>query len=379
MSATLVLDDAQRLLDSAAADLVARRSPLARVRDRRAAGDETGFDRRLWKELGDLGWAGITIPEELGGAGGHLADLAVILEQLGRTIAATPYLSSIVLGAGLIAALGSDGQKAAFLPAICSGETLVAVGIQDGNHHSLDCSVTSAARTGDDWSLGGAKRLVIDGQVADRLIVLARTPVGLGAFVVRPATAGVTVGARRLLDHRPIADVRLDDVVVGEGDVLGEPGGIQAAVGRVVDAATAALAAEMLGSACAAFDLTVAYLKDRHQFGVPIGSFQGLQHRASVWHCDLELARSVVQDAVRAVDDDRDDRPAAVSAAKAIMSELALRSGAEAIQMHGGIGMTDEADPGLYAKRARVTSTLLGDASYHRRRFATLKGYLSTT
>jgi alkylation response protein AidB-like acyl-CoA dehydrogenase len=181
------------------------------------------------------------------------------------------------------------------------------------------------------------------------------------------------------LDHRPIADVRLDDVVVGEGDVLGEPGGIQAAVGRVVDAATAALAAEMLGSACAAFDLTVAYLKDRHQFGVPIGSFQGLQHRASVWHCDLELARSVVQDAVRAVDDDRDDRPAAVSAAKAIMSELALRSGAEAIQMHGGIGMTDEADPGLYAKRARVTSTLLGDASYHRRRFATLKGYLSTT
>ena len=370
----LVLDDEQLLLRDAARALVAECAPLADLRNRRAAGDDVGFDRALHRRLVELGWLGITLPVDQGGSGGRLADTAVLFEVLGANLAPTPLLSSELLAGRLLAIAGGPTQQSAWLPAVCGGQAILALAFEDRHHHDRSSPSTTATRRSGGYVLQGAKREVIDGHVADQLVVIARSSSGCSAFLVNPTSPGVTIRRNHLIDHRISADISLDGVVVDDDALVGEEGAIDAVLDGVLDRATVALCAEMLGSAQAIFDRTVAYLRDRVQFDQPIGSFQALQHRAAIWHCDLELARSLVMAAVAAVDDEDPEAGAFASAAKATMSDLLLRSGAEAIQLHGGIGMTYEADPGLFVPRARVAAALLGDATFHRRRFATLNG-----
>jgi acyl-CoA dehydrogenase len=380
----LVVSEEQEILRSTAREFVTGRSSLKRIRTLRDGADPDGFSRALWREMAQLGWAGIVFPEEHGGLGLGYLDLMPVMEELGRGLMPEPMLSSVLLGANAILLGGSAAQRAEHLPPVASGERLLALAYQEPHsRYDLTHVETRAEPAGGGFALRGEKIQVLDGNVADRLIVSARTagaprdPAGVTLFIVSPGTPGVTVERQSRLDARNAALVRLDGARVDAGAVVGEVGGGGAILARVVDRATAALTAEMLGSMTAAFEMTIEYLKTRVQFGVPIGSFQALKHRAAKMYVELELARSAVMHAQRVIDERRDDAAIAraVSVAKARCSDAFMLIGNEAVQMHGGIGMTDEHDIGFYLKRARTTQLTFGDAAWHRDRFATLDGY----
>ncbi|MCC6641981.1 MAG: acyl-CoA dehydrogenase family protein [Deltaproteobacteria bacterium] len=378
----LALTEDQGLLAKTAADFVAERSPVARVRKLRDEKTPPGFSRDLWREMAGLGWVGIPFPEWAGGAGMGLADLAVVLEALGRGLAPEPFLSSVLLGGQAVLLGGSDAQRKAVLPALCSGDRLLALAFQeDGSRYDLNRIVTRAEACDAGWRISGRKIQVLDAGAADQVVVAARTAggerdsVGISLFLLSAKIPGLRVRPQQRIDSRSAAMVELESVVAGHDDVLGEPGSGGALLEQVVDRATVGVCAEMLGLMTEAFERTLAYLKTRVQFGVPIGSFQALKHRAALCFIEIELSRSAVMAAARAVDEDSPEAQQLVSAAKARCSDAAIRVTNEAVQMHGGIGMTDEHDIGFFMKRARVAELTFGDAAWHRDRYARLEGY----
>lgn len=378
----LVLTEDQELLAKTAADFVAEKSPVARMRALRDDEDPIGFSKPLWKEMAELGWVGIPIPEEHGGAGMGLAELCVILEPMGRCLAPEPFLSTVLLGAGALSRGGSAAQQAAWLPKIAEGEAVVTLAHQEaGGRYDLHHVTTRAEKSGDGYTLSGEKIQVLDAHVADAVIVPARTAgdardaEGITLFLVPAASAGLSVTRQHRVDERGAALVKLDAVAVAADAVLGGEGQGGALLTEVVDAATAGLCAEMLGSMQECFDRTLQYLKEREQFGVPIGSFQALKHRAAEMYIQVELARSAVMAAARAIDEGDEDAQRLVSLAKARCSDAATLVANEGVQMHAGVGMTDEYDIGFFFKRARAAAQTFGDADYHRDRWARLGGY----
>ena len=378
----LVLTEDQEILAQSARDFVRDHSPVNRVRALRDAGDEVGFSRDLWREMGALGWPGILIPQQYGGAGMDMADLAVVLEAVGRTLTPEPFLSTVLLGGQLLTRAGNDAQKRAWLPGIAAGEKVVAVAYQETRgRYDLHRVAARAERRGETWVLSGEKIQVLDGRHADLLIVSARTAGepddrdGLSLFLVALDAPGLTVTPQSRVDGRAAALVHLDEVTVGSDALLGPAGEGLRILASVVDLATAGLCAEMLGGMSQIFDDTLAYLKTREQFGVPIGSFQALKHRAARVFMDIELCRSTVMAAARAADAGGADFPLLVSLAKARCSDTFILATNEGVQMHGGIGMTDEHDAGLYLKRARTAEMTFSDADWHRARWAALRGY----
>ncbi len=378
----LVLTEDQELLAKTAADFVAERSPISRVRQLRDANDPDGFSRALWKEMAELGWVGIPFPEIVGGAGMGLAELAVVLEALGRTLAPEPFLSCTLLAGQALLLGGSEAQKTRWLPPLVAGEKLLTLAFQEQrSRYDLHRVATKAERAGEGWRLSGEKIQVLDGGSADAFIVSARTAgapadaAGITLFLVPRDAAGLTNVRQQRVDSRGATLLTLERVTVGAGDVVGTPGGGAALLESAVDRATVGLCAEMIGSMSTAFERTLTYLKQRIQFGVPIGSFQALKHRAANCFIEIELARSTVMAAARAVDAGEADAAKLVSLAKARCSDAGVLIGNEALQMHGGIGMTDEHDIGFYLKRARVAELTFGDAAFHRDRWARLAGY----
>ena len=378
---TLALNEEQELLRETAREFVGERSPVTSLRALRDSEDAVGFSRELWKEMAELGWAGITFPEEYGGSDLGYAELGVVLEECGRTLMAQPFLSTVLLAGNAVLLGGSEQQRKDLLTGLCSGDTILALAFQEQGRFDPYGISTEAAASDGGFVLSGEKIFVLDGHVADKLVVAARTSGvsgerdGITLFLVDPKAQGVTITRTTMVDSRNAANVRLDGVQVARGDVLGELEHGAEILDPVFDRATAGLSAELLGTTQEAYDRTITYLKTREQFGVLIGSFQALKHRAVTLFCDLELARSLVLEALRAIDAGREDAPQVVSAAKARMSEVAIEAGCEAIQIHGGIGMTDEEEIGLFLKRVRPASLTLGDAAYHRDRFAKLRGF----
>ncbi len=380
----LVLNEEQELLARTAREFVAGRSSLRRIRQLRDANDADGFSRELWREMAALGWLGIVIPEELGGAGlGHM-DQMVVLEEMGRGLMPEPFVSTVLLGTTALLLGGSAAQKKEHLPKVAAGERLLTIAYQEpGSRYDASKVATKATKSGSGWTLSGEKIQVLDGHVADRIVVSARTSGatsdanGITLFQIAADTPGVTIQRQSRIDGRNVALVRLDDVKVDTDAVVGAVDQGGALLGRVLDRACIGLCAEMLGSMQAAFEMTNAYLKTRTQFGVPIGSFQALKHRAATMYIELELARSAVMGAHRALDMQRDDTTIAklASLAKARCSDAFVLIGNECVQMHGGIGVTDEADIGFFFKRARVAEMTFGDAAFHRDRTARLEGY----
>lgn len=302
----------------------------------------------------------------------------VLHEQLGRGLVAEPVLPSSVLAAGVLVLGGTAAQKSEHLAAVAAGERVLALAYQEtGGRYALDRVQTDAEKAHGGWVIRGEKQQVMGGASADFFVVSAATDEGLTLVLVPRSAGGLSVERQHRLDGRDAALVRFDGVRVGADAVVGEVNRGLPLLARAVDRATATLSAEMLGLSCAAFDMTLDYLKTRVQFGVPIGSFQGLQHRAARVFVELELARSAVMVAHAAIDDDAGDTAVAraVSVAKAKCSDVAMLACHEGIQMHGGIGMTDEHDVGLYLKRARVAEMTFGDSAYHRDRFARIDGY----
>ncbi|HWP66538.1 MAG TPA: acyl-CoA dehydrogenase [Candidatus Limnocylindria bacterium] len=379
----LVLSEEQRLLQRTAREFVTGRSSMKRIRELRDRAD-LGFSPELWREMAALGWAGIVLPEQYGGIGLGYADLMVVMEELGRGLMPEPMLSTVLLGANTLLLGGTDAQKKAHLSKVAAGEALLALAQQEPrSRYELAHVETRAERAGDGYRLSGEKVQVLDGAAADHLIVSARTSGGLRdaagvtLFLLSRDAAGLGVEPQRRVDARGAALVHLDGVVAKPEAIVGEVGEGAVLLQRVIDRATIALTAEMLGAMTVAFEMTLDYLKTRQQFGKPIGSFQALKHRAARLYVELELARSLVMAAHEAIDAGKTDAEIArlASATKARLSDAFVLIANEAIQMHGGIGMTDEHDIGFFLKRARASEIQFGDAAFHRARVAALEGY----
>ncbi|HOA92419.1 MAG TPA: acyl-CoA dehydrogenase family protein [Quisquiliibacterium sp.] len=374
----LVLNDEQRMLQDSARVFISESAPVAHLRALRDGRDDTGFSRDLWKKFAEMGFSGILVPEGQGGSGLGVVEAGVIAEELGRTLAPSPFLSTAVLAAAAIRRGGSAAQQAAMLPKIAAAELVVALAIDEGVKHRPGAIATKAVRDGAGYRIDGAKTLVVDGHVADRLIVAARVaadgdPVAL--FVVDARAPGVAIERTVMVDAHNAARVRLTNVQVGADALLGSVEGGAALLEAVLDTGRAVLASELLGIADEVFARTLTYLKERRQFGRIIGEFQALQHRASELFCDIEMTRAIVIRALQAVDEDPVKARDIVSAAKARACTTANRAVQEGVQMHGGMGMTDQFDIGLFMKRARVAQELLGDAHFHADRHATLNAY----
>ena len=381
---SLVLSEDQQLLKDSAKAFVDQNAPVSVLRGLRDSKDAQGYDQNLWRQMFELGWAGMAIPEAYGGFEFGYGGLGVVLEESGRTLVSSPLIATVLLGASAINELGSDAQKSEFLPQVVSGELLLALAIDEKPHHRPCRIETSAGKPGEGYVLNGCKTFVLDGHIANKLVVVARTAgaiddeAGLSVFLVDAAAEGVSINRSWMVDSRNSAMLSLNDVKVGADALLGAEGGAYSSLTRVLDIGRIGVAAEMLGSMQQAFEITLDYLKQREQFGVLIGSFQGLQHRAAEMYSEIELCKSAVRAALAALDDaDKTDADIAefASIAKAKLSEVATLVSNEAVQMHGGIGMTDEYDIGFYMKRARVAAAFLGDALFHRERYASLNGF----
>ena len=381
----LVLTEDQTLLSRTANDFVMGSPPIARLRKLRDARDERGYERDRFARMAELGWTAIPFSEPDGGLGMGLAELVLVTEAMGKGLAPEPFIPSIVLAGRAVARGGSAAQKASWLGPVIGGEKILALAYTRrlGRFDLTRVPVRAAPAAPADggFRLTGQATQVWGGHLADAYVVAARTAgqdgdrEGITLFLVPAGTRGLASERQHRIDSLNVAQLTFDDVLVGDADVLGRVGDGHALLGRVVDEATVALTGEMLGGMSEAFERTLAYLRERRQFGVAIGSFQALKHRAARLYIEIELARSAVMAAARALDADRPDAPMLVSLAKARLSDAYCLVASEAVQLHGGIGMTDEHDIGFFLKRARAAEMTFGDAAYHRDRFATLGGY----
>lgn len=360
-----VLSEEQSMLRDAAKSWVQEKSPVTAFRKMRDSGAELGYDAAAWNEMAEMGWAGVIIPEEYGGSNFGYLSLGLILEELGRTLTASPLLASGLAAASALVLGGSDAQKSEWLPKIAEGTAVGALAIDEGAHHTPD-KVTAEVKGG---KLTGKKTFVLEGMAANVLIVSAKGDGGVGLYLVKADDAGVTRTRLHLADSRGAANIEFKgaaaEPLTGGADLLE----------KVLDRVRAGVAAEMLGSALQAFETTLDYLKVRVQFGQVIGSFQALQHRAAKMFTDLELSRSAVEAALAAIDADSPDVPELVSLAKAKMGDTFHLVSNEMVQMHGGIGMTDAHDAGFYLKRARAAEAAFGNQAFHRDRYAKIQGY----
>jgi alkylation response protein AidB-like acyl-CoA dehydrogenase len=378
---SLVLNEDQLMFRDAVKRFAAERAPVSQLRALRDARDPVGFQRDVWKEMAEMGWAGVLIPEEFGGVGFGYIGAGLIAEEIGRNLSMTPFLSTAILSATALTKGGSTQQKQSLLPSIASGELVVALACDERTRHSPFAIATRATSGAGRYKLSGKKLHVLDGHVADRLIVVARTSGdiesrdGITLFLIDPKAPGVTISRVFTVDSRNTATIELHDVAASADDVIGSVDKGAAILDAALDAGRAVLAAELLGVAAESFERTLGYLRERDQFGAKIGSFQALQHRAAHLFCEIELLKSVVLRALQALDAQESGASMLVCLAKARGSEVARIATNEAVQMHGGIGMTDEFDIGFFMKRARAAAETLGDAFYQADRYAQMSGY----
>ncbi len=374
----LVLNEDQNMLKDSAKNFCADNTPISQLRRLRDEKGETGFDGDTWREMVGLGWAGITVPEEYGGLGFGYMGLGVVMEECGRTLAASPLFASSVLGTGMILHGGSQEQKTTLLGQVVSGDLLLALALEESPHHNPYGVSTKAKKSGAGYKVSGAKRFVLDGHVADKIIVVARSSGsagdrdGITLVLVDREASGVAVTRTIMADSRNAANIEFNGAA---GVILGEKGKGADILDKVLDAGRILLAAEMLGGVQECFERTIEYLKTREQFGVPIGSFQALKHRAAQMFCEVELSKSVVLEALSALDEGSDQTPELASLAKARLNDTYNLVSSEGIQMHGGIGMTDEYEIGFFMKRSRVCEHTLGSSAFHRDRYGVLQGY----
>ncbi len=377
----LVLNEDQALIKDTAREFCASRAPVSQLRKLRDERDPLGYDPETWKQMAELGWAGIVISEAHGGTAFGWMALGSVLEEQGRQLTASPLFATAVLGGSAIMLAGSEAQQAELLSQIAAGELTLALALEESPLHSPFGSALAAEKQGEEWVLRGSKQFVLDGHSADRLVVVARTSgsagdrEGLSLFLVPGDAKGVTRTRTIMVDSRNAAHVEFDAVTVGADSLLGKVDQGADVLEPLLDRARVCMAAEMLGTMDEAFERTLAYLRERKQFGVVIGSFQALKHRAADMFTEIELARSTVLDALSALDEDREDVPMLAALAKAKVGEALHTVSLEALQMHGGVGMTDEFDIGLFLKRARVQEQAFGGRAFQRERYATLAGF----
>lgn len=376
----MFLNEDQAMLRDSAREFLKTEAPVSHMRKLRDEGCKDGFRHALWKQFGEMGFTGILIGEDDGGLGlGHV-EAGVVLEEIGRNLSPSPFLTTAVAG---VSALNHGGQhlKDKFFPGILAGETVLALAIDEHAKHRPAQIATKAEKSGNGFKLSGKKQFVVQGASADALIVAARTSGapgetdGITLFVVDKDSANLSIDNTRLVDSSMAAHVTLDGVEVDGDAVIGDVDNGWQVLSALLKAGRAGSAAELVGVGSGAMDMTVDYLKQRKQFGRLIGEFQALQHRAAHLYSEMEIARAAVLKAQQLLDEGQDSADIFVSVAKAKAGRSANLAVREGVQMHGGIGMTDEYDIGFYMKRDRALNEFMGDANFHAGRVAEIFGY----
>ena len=377
----LLFNEEQQYLKDTAKDFVQKNAPINHFRELRDSEDETGYSKELWKQMAELGWAGILISEEYGGSDFGMVGMGGILEETGRCLVPSPLFATALLGASLIGLGGKADQKKDLLPKIAKGELTTAFALEEGSRHTPYRISTTAEKKGKDFVLNGKKTFVLDGHSADLIVLAARTSggiedqSGISLFLIDPNSTGLQRKRTHMVDSRNASEIHLKGVEVSETKLLGELDAGFSIIEEVLERGQIGISAEMLGNTLEAFDITLEYLKERKQFGAVIGSFQALQHRAAVMFAEIELTKSSVMGALNAVDENSNDRSRFASLAKFKAGETLHLVSSEAVQMHGGVGVTDEFDIGFFLKRSRVAEQIFGSSDYHLDRYATLSEY----
>ncbi|UFX45874.1 acyl-CoA dehydrogenase [Bradyrhizobium sp. 41S5] len=377
----LVLTEEQSMLRDSARGLISDKAPVAHLRSLRDSKDSIGFSRELWKTFAEMGFSGLLVPDTFGGSGLGCVEAGIVMEEIGRTLMPSPFLATSVLAASALSRGGSEAQKAQHLPKIADGSLLAALAIDEGAKHRPLQTKLLATRSGNGFKLSGDKAFVVDGHTADLLIVAARSAGsagdknGLTLFLVDPKAKGLAVERTAMVDSHNAARIVFDNVEVNADSVLGEVDQGFGLLEGVLNIGRGAVASEMVGLSEEVFGRTVAYLKERKQFGKAIGEFQALQHRAAELYIDIEITRAAVLKALQALDADLSKAGNAVAVAKARAGTTATLAVQEGVQMHGGMGMTDQFDIGFFMKRARVCQELFGDSNFHTDQLASGKGY----
>lgn len=375
----LVFTEDQLLLRESAKEFLAQRANPAALRALRHEGKP--FDVKVWAEMCDLGWSGIVVPEPFDGLDFGYVGAGILMEEMGRNLSMSPFFSTAIVGATALKLAGSDSQKETLLKEVAGGDRLLALAVDEGAHHDPSQIAARAHANDQGFLLSGKKHFVLDGQLAHTLLVASRTSgdpgqaQGITLFLVEADSPGVHIEPCSMLDHRAAASIRFDEVALSHDCILGELDCGSALLQSCLDVANICLAAELLGLAREAFSRTVAYLSERNQFDSAIGSFQALQHRAAHLFSEIELAKSIVLKALLAIDSQDVQLPALACLAKAKCCQVVKLATNEAIQMHGGIGMTDEFDLGFFIKRGRAARATYGDYNFHAERFARLANY----
>jgi alkylation response protein AidB-like acyl-CoA dehydrogenase len=377
----LVLSEEQSMLRDSARGLIGDKAPVSHLRQLRDTRDATGFSRDLWKTFAEMGFSGLLVPEEFGGSGLGCVEAGVVMEEIGRNLMPSPFLATSVLAASVLSRGGTAAQKSEHLPGIADGSLLACLAIDEGPKHRPLMTKMQAVRSGNGFRLVGDKAFVVDGHTAGLLIVAARTAGaagerdGLTLFLVDPGTKGIEIERTAMVDSHNAARIKFDHVEVNADGVLGEVDQGGALLEGVLNIGRAAVASEMVGVAEEVFGRTVSYLKERKQFGKAIGEFQALQHRAAQLYIEIEITRAAVLKALQTLDTNFEKAAAAVAVAKARAGSTAALAVQEGVQMHGGMGMTDQFDIGFFMKRARVCQELFGDSNFHADQLARMKGY----
>ena len=377
----LILNEEQQFLKDTAKNFAEERTPVNHFRSLRDNKDDLLWDKDTWKEMVNLGWSGILIPEEYGGSNFGLAGISVILQECGKTLTPSPLFATGVLGAYAISQYGTEEQKKKYLPQIANGEITTAIAIDESSHHNPLNINTSAVSKDNSYILNGKKVFVVDGASADLLIVVARTSgktgdsTGLTLFLVENNQPNINVVKLDMADSRNYANITFSDITVQKENILGDIEAGGEAIENILDIGRIAISAEMLGNTEAAFESTINYLKERKQFGVLIGTFQALQHRAAEMFCEIELTKSSIMAAMQGADNNSNELQRLASLAKTMAGETLHLVSNEAIQMHGGIGVTDEYDLGFYLKRSRVAEQIFGCSKFHTERYANISGF----
>lgn len=377
----LAFNEEQRSLKETAREFAKNQSPVESFRHLRDSQDTVGYSADIWQSMIDLGWTGTIFPEAYGGFDFGCMGLAGCFEELGHTLVSSPLLSSVVLSGSAILYAGSEEQKTTLLPQIIAGEKQIALAVDEGAHHNPANIAVTAVCEGNTFILNGTKTRVIDGNNASLFIIAARTAGnpgdkhGISLFLMDAQTTGLSIENISLIDSRRYTRLSFQDVCIPRSHLLGELHEGFPALDLAIDRGRICLAAEMFGGMQEVFERTVQYLKERKQFGVLIGTFQALQHRAAHMYTEIEMCKSILMLALDALEKNAANAPQLISAAKAKISDTYELVSNEATQMHGGIGVTDELDIGLFLKRARVSAELLGSARFHYSRYATLEGF----
>lgn len=373
---SLVINEEQNMLKSSAKELLDLKSPISLMRELRDD-NYNQFDPDLWKEMVEMGWTALTVPEEYNGLNFGYVGLGQVIEEMGKKLTVSPMISTVLISTTIVGLSKNEVLKSKLFDEIMSGKKLCTLAHEESSHHNPNIDLSIISNNNEKFILNGKKRFVIDGTISDYLIVSANSESNgsLELVIIDSKSKGITFNNKVHMDSKIYSDISFNNVEFSKDNFLSTENDGKKILKKALDIACVGLAAEMLGNIQQAFDMTIQYLKEREQFGVKIGSFQALQHRSAIMFGEIELCKSIVLKALQAIDSGDENLPELASLAKSKLGLTSKLVTNEAVQMHGGIGVTDDADIGFFLKRVRVSQRIFGDSNYHLDRVAKFNNY----